>query len=119
MPKPEDYKYTPDIKGYQSAVWDFLLEHSDITESGKIFIKFHTDSQRNFENRVLSRWKYNYHREDVQKKAEKVIIVKQKHKEESLQKKREYREKKKKRLAELREQQKTVPIKDFIKKVFK
>lgn len=63
-----DYKYTPDIKGYQEAVWDFLMEHCEVLDSGAIFIKFHTDSRHNFENRVLSRWKYNYHREDPKAK---------------------------------------------------
>lgn len=63
-----DYKYTTDIKGYQEAVWDFLMEHCEVLESGAIFIKFHTDGRQNFENRILSRWKYNYHREDPKAK---------------------------------------------------
>ena len=65
-----DYKYTPDIKGYQEAVWDFLMEHCEVLDSGAIFVKFHTDSKHNFENRILSRWKYNYHREDPKAKGE-------------------------------------------------
>lgn len=101
MPDPKnDYIYTPDIKGYQNAVWDFLLEHSEITESGIVFIKFHTNNQRNFENRVLSRWKFNYHREDVQAKANFIEKKKETYKENQKKKKEEYREAKKKRLAE-------------------
>lgn len=65
-----DYKYTTDIKGYQEAVWDFLMEHCEVLDSGAIFIKFHTDGRHNFENRILSRWKYNYHREDPKAKGE-------------------------------------------------
>jgi len=65
-----DYKYTPDIKGYQDAVWDFLMEHCEVLDSGAIFVKFHTDGRHNFENRILSRWKYNYHREDPKAKNE-------------------------------------------------
>lgn len=68
MLQENQFKYTSDIKGYQNAVWDFLLEHSSITPEGTIFIKFHTKDQKNFNNRVLGRWKYNYHREDLQAK---------------------------------------------------
>lgn len=63
-----DYKYTNDIKGYQDSVWDFLMEHCEVLDSGALFFKFHADNRRNFENRVLSRWKHNYHREDPKAK---------------------------------------------------
>lgn len=68
-----DYKYTPDIKGYQEAVWDFLMEHCEVLDSGALFIKFHTDGRQNLENRILSRWKYNYHREDPKAKEEMAL----------------------------------------------
>lgn len=64
-----DFKYTPDIRGYQDAVWDFLMEHCEVLDSGALFIKFHTDGKQNFINRVLSRWQYNYHREDPKAKC--------------------------------------------------
>lgn len=67
------YKYTEDIRGYQDAVWDFLTEHSEVLPSGAMFIKFHTDGKQNFINRVLSRWQYNYHREDP--KAKQAMIA--------------------------------------------
>ncbi len=101
MENRRPFKYTDDIKGYQSAVWDFLLEHSDITPTGKIFIKFHTDGQKNFENRVLARWKYNYHREDVQSKAEIVIERQQGSKKTRKEKKAAYRQAKKDRLGKI------------------
>ncbi len=101
MPDP-NYKYTDDIKGYQAAVWDFLLEHSEITESGNVFIKFHVDDKRNFENRVLGRWKYNYHREDVQAKAKKAEVQKILHIQEKRARKLAYKASKKARLAALK-----------------
>jgi hypothetical protein len=67
-PPQTAYYYTPDIQGYQQAVWDFLMEHSELLPSGSLFIKFGASSRQNFENRVLSRWKFNYHREDPQQK---------------------------------------------------
>lgn len=57
-------KGEPTLSEYRDAVWAFLLEHSDITEEGKIFVKFHGDSRRNIENRIKARYKYEYHRED-------------------------------------------------------
>lgn len=97
------YRYTPDIQGYQDAVWDFLLEHSDVTESGKLFIKFHTDDRRNFENRIFARWKYNYHREDVEAKAAKLEIAKITHAITKREKKEKYKADKKARIATLNE----------------
>lgn len=58
------------IKKYQDAVWDYILEHSDLLPNGNLFVKFHTDSRRAFENRILARWKYNYHRADPKKRDE-------------------------------------------------
>lgn len=63
-----DSRYTKEILSYQDALWDFMLEHSDLLPSGAMFIKFHIDDRHNFENRILSRWKYNYHRLDVNAK---------------------------------------------------
>lgn len=55
---------SPSLKEYQNAVWDFLIEHSDITERGSLFVKFHTTGRQNFEKRVLARAVHNYHRDD-------------------------------------------------------
>ncbi len=57
-----------EIDKYKDAVWAFIVEHCDVTESGKLFVKFHMDNRKNFENRVWARYKYEYHREDWQAK---------------------------------------------------
>ena len=97
IPNKKEFRYTPDIIGYQKALWDFLLEHSEIEENGKIFIKFHTDDQRNFNNRVLARWKYNYHREDVEQKAKRLEQQKENYREKKKLKKLKYKVEKRER----------------------
>lgn len=62
--RPETDREKIMIAEYKSAVWDFVLEHCDITDNGTIFVKFHTSDRLNFENRILSRLKYGYHRKD-------------------------------------------------------
>lgn len=62
---------------YKDAVWEFLLEHCDITQGGSYFVKFHTSSRANFEKRVYAREKYGYHREDVVAKQQKALNQKQ------------------------------------------
>lgn len=69
--RPKTFQYSRDIQGYQQAVWDFLLEHSDVQESGAMFIKFHTSGKDNFQKRVFARWQYGYHRENVTEKDQK------------------------------------------------
>lgn len=99
---PTEFKYTDDIIGYKNAVWDFLLEHSEITTTGKVFIKFHTDGKKNFENRVIGRWKYNYHREDVGAKAERVKEQKRQYKERKAIEEKERKAIKRQRIIEKR-----------------
>lgn len=61
-----------ELQRYKNATWDFLMEHCDILGSGSIFVKFHTDSRKDFERRVKAR-RNGYHREDVRaKEAERV-----------------------------------------------
>ena len=48
----------------KDAQWDYLLDHADVTPSGKYFIKFHTDNRATYEKHVAARWKHNYHRND-------------------------------------------------------
>ena len=60
-----------DIETFKQALWEFLLEHSEILASGKMFIKFHTDGRSDFERRIRARWKYGYHREDVRAKEDR------------------------------------------------
>jgi hypothetical protein len=49
---------------YSQAVWDFMLEHCDLMDSGALFVKFHMSNRDDFEKRVRSRV-YGYHRNDV------------------------------------------------------
>lgn len=53
-----------DLEAYQDAVWDFVLEHCDVTDRGSYFVKFHTTNRSDLEKRIRARAKYNYHRED-------------------------------------------------------
>jgi len=55
---------TDELKSYRDAVWAYLLEHSDITENGAIFIKFHTKNRADFEKHIKGRWIHGYHRID-------------------------------------------------------
>lgn len=59
-PKPE-----PSLEEWKQAVWDFLVEHSDVTDRGSLFVKFHTDGRHNFENRIKGRCIHGYHRKDT------------------------------------------------------
>lgn len=56
-----------DIQKYKDAVWDYLLEHSDITKGGSLFVKFHTKNRTTFEGHINARIK-GYHREDPKEK---------------------------------------------------
>ena len=71
--RKKTFQYSRDIQGYKQAVWDFMLEHSDVQESGAMFIKFHTSGKDNFQKRVFARWQYGYHRENVTEKDQKQI----------------------------------------------
>jgi hypothetical protein len=57
------------LDSYKDAVWDFLLEHSDITRGGALFSKFHTSHRADFERRIHARLK-GYHREDPKTKEQ-------------------------------------------------
>ncbi len=51
------------VEKYIDAVWDYFMEHSDLTAGGAFFVKFHTDNKRTFNKRVLARLN-GYHRSD-------------------------------------------------------
>lgn len=53
-----------ELEQYQDAVWDFVLEHCDVTERGSYFVKFHTTGRKELERRIRARSKYGYHRYD-------------------------------------------------------
>ena len=86
-----------ELTTYKQAVWDFLLEHCDITPNGSLFIKFHASSRNNIEKRIKARWKYKYHREDVRKKGKKVAYLKQKFMDEKIAKVEKYNNERAKR----------------------
>ena len=95
--KLEGYRYTDDIRGYKQAVWDYFMEHCDITPNGSYFIKFHTDNQRNFENHIIGRWKHNYHRDDPRVMNEKGQTLQEKVKSEKIELKEKHKLNKKDR----------------------
>ena len=81
MPNP------PDLTAYKDALWDFILEHCDITPGGSLFVKFHTSHRADFERRINARLK-GYHREDPQAK-EQVKETRQQAFQETKKQKRE------------------------------
>lgn len=98
-------KHNDELESYKDAVWDFLLEHCDITDGGALFIKFHTDGRANFERRVKARWKYGYHREDVRAKEERHLRTSKKHRELKQKKKAAYQTAKRKRIKKYKRKQ--------------
>jgi isocitrate dehydrogenase kinase/phosphatase len=40
-----------------NAVWQYLLDHSDLTSDGVLFVKFHTKSKESFAKSIASRMK--------------------------------------------------------------
>jgi hypothetical protein len=114
-----EYRYTSDIMGYQEAVWDYLMEHCDITPGGSFFIKFHTDGRSNFEKHVKARWKYNYHREDVITKKELAQDKKERTQAEKLAKKEAFETGKRTRRAERMRTLQAVKILNTMPRPFK
>ncbi len=115
-----DFKYTADIRGYQEAVWDFLMEHCEVLNSGAIFIKFHTDGRQNFENRILSRWKYNYHREDPKSKQSMALDRREHFQQQKAENQRKWEEERKRRQClrkAMRKAKRINRIKSFIAKI--
>ena len=53
-----------EIASYKDAVWAYILEHCDIEDNGTLFVKFHCKGRGSFENHIVGRWKYGYHRGD-------------------------------------------------------
>lgn len=52
-----------ELQAWKDAMWDYIVEHSDLTERGSFFVKFHTRTRSQFEGHVGSRIK-GYHRVD-------------------------------------------------------
>lgn len=53
-----------ELQAWKDAMWDYVLEHSDLTERGSFFVKFHTKTRAQFEGHVSARMK-GYHRRDA------------------------------------------------------
>lgn len=67
-----------ELEIWKDAVWDYLLEHCDVMEGGKIFVKFHSDSRYKFECRIRSRIQ-GYHRGDPRATEKKVADLALRH----------------------------------------
>ena len=52
---------TPYYKGEEKsifeAVWQYLLDHSDVKQDGVLFVKFHVTDKKNFAEKIASRMK--------------------------------------------------------------
>lgn len=57
-------KSPPSLEEWKQGVWNYLIEHSDVTDKGSLFVKFHTKSQHAFENHVIARVYHGYSRDD-------------------------------------------------------
>lgn len=84
------------VLDYQQACWEYMMEHCEITKSGKYFIKFHTNSHKQFQGHVYNRID-GYHRGDPQKKEQTGIDKKAIHLDKKELKKYTYSQDKKKR----------------------
>lgn len=42
-------------KTYEDAVWQYLLDHSDVTNDGSLFVKFHIRDRKKFTKGVIAR----------------------------------------------------------------
>lgn len=92
----EDY-YIHDehSKAYADAVWDYVLEHSDIAPGGALFVKFHTKSKKTLDDHIKARVN-GYHRGDprqkellIQSEKERRKAIHEATKEKAAQKKAE------------------------------
>ena len=66
------------ILEYKQAVWQYVLDHSDVTDGGALFVKFHTDSRKSFENHVFGRI-MGYKREDTEMKQSLMATKSEEH----------------------------------------
>lgn len=57
------FTHTAASKKYADAVWDYVLEHSDIAPGGTLFVKFHTKSKNALDGHIQARIR-GYHRGD-------------------------------------------------------
>lgn len=86
----------PDVQDYKDAVWSFLVEHTQVLPTGKMFVKFHTDGQLNFEKRVRARLR-GYHREDWESKNKKQVEQRERWKQEQKEKHEKYEKERRER----------------------
>lgn len=112
MPQRND-----ELESYKDAVWDFMLEHSDITKGGALFVKFHTDNRKKFENRIIGRWKYNYHRGDPRLKEKQHEDTRQQFEKDKHEKEEKYKAERKARIEALNKVKRQNERRIFIKKI--
>lgn len=90
-----NYKNNVELREYADGVWDYIVEHCDITDSGRFFVKFHTHGRAQFERRIFSRIN-GYHRDNVEEKVESAEVTKEQHALDKLKRKKRYEWNKKK-----------------------
>lgn len=73
-------KPTTDKEQYKDAIWDYLMEHSEIEENGTIFVKFHVTTKKKFFGHVIARVN-GYHRENPDKKYLTALAKQSEHKQ--------------------------------------
>lgn len=60
-----------EYEGFRQAIWDYLMDHSEIVSGGNFFVKFHMSNRVEFEKHVVARMVYGYHRNNpIEKEAE-------------------------------------------------
>lgn len=73
-------KPTTDKEQYKHAIWDYIMEHSEIEENGTIFVKFHVTTKSKFFGHIIARVN-GYHRENPDKKYLKALAKQNQHKQ--------------------------------------
>lgn len=64
----------------EDAIWDYIMEHSDVTHNGTIFVKFHVTTKKKFFGHVISRAN-GYHRENPDTKYLTALAKQKEHKD--------------------------------------
>lgn len=64
----------------EDAIWDYIMEHSDVTPNGTIFVKFHVTKKSKFIGHIISR-AHGYHRGNPDTKYIKALIKQKEHKD--------------------------------------
>lgn len=79
-----------EVIAIRQAYFDYFMEHSEFTDNGAVFVKFHFTSKTKFEGHVLSRMT-GYHREDPIAKWNEIERRREEHEAEKRRKKEVYK----------------------------